>query len=313
MRQHKTVDNSISSDDLSGIRKRYPWIKMFSGDIECYIPPGYYDKLLKEYTFGGKSDLDIFRLYLKSLTLKPGCRVLELGGGTGRATKVFLDAIKNFGALDVIDLSPGMVSYLSRRFSRNRNVLVRTADNVDYLNKTKRKYDLVYSLWSFSHSAHQHMADEGLRRGSKYTENSLEGFIKGNINPRGNFFVMHFDSLSEEQRILMKQWAKDFHIFKKRSRQSPSKRLLDKILKNLNGVYIHGLTTKYYAGDQILYNSLDELLEIFLNFHMETEYNRSRYLKRALRDISNDAHKYCQPNGTYLIRPGCFVYSFQRL
>ena len=45
------------------LRKRYPWLKKTTS-IEEYIEPDYYDYLLRDYIFEGKSDLNHFRNFL---------------------------------------------------------------------------------------------------------------------------------------------------------------------------------------------------------------------------------------------------------
>ncbi len=50
-----------------------------------------------------------------------------------------------------------------------------------------------------------------------------------------SFFLIHFDSLSEEQKILMRQYRKFFPLFKSKIKQSPSKLILDEVLNFFDG------------------------------------------------------------------------------
>jgi len=49
---------------MGNLIKKYPWLNIHSESIEDYIPPDYYDNLLKDYVFLGKLDLDFFKSYL---------------------------------------------------------------------------------------------------------------------------------------------------------------------------------------------------------------------------------------------------------
>lgn len=308
-----TIDNSLEQNDLKKLLKKRPWLKEFSRNIEHYMLPAYYNKLLKEYIFKRKSDLTLFREYLQTINLAQNSSVLELGCGSGRATAVALSTIKAFSLFDLVDLSPDMISHVTNRFKISRGIKIIQSDNINYLRDTKNKYDLVYSLWSLSHSIHQHLVNKGFKKGSIYVEKCITSFIKNNVNQGGKWFIIHFDSQSDEQKILMKQWSKNFLIFRQNNRQSPSKILIDKVLNSLNGTYITRLVVEHFTGDPIVYSSLNELLEIFLNFHMEMEYNRSRDIEGIIKEISQDVAIFSKSDGTYCIRPGCFIYSFERL
>ncbi|MEX2090700.1 MAG: class I SAM-dependent methyltransferase [Candidatus Paceibacterota bacterium] len=296
----------------ASVTKSHPWLKIHSSSIEEYIPPRYYEKLLKDYVFHKKTDLEYLKHFLESLK-NPRMSILELGSGSGRATDILLRNVGTFKNLDLVDLSPHMIAWLKNKYRNNKNIRVVRSDSVKYLEKTKKKYDFVFSFWSFSHSIHQHMEKSGLKRVSEYLEKCLIRFFTNNLNPGGKFFLFHFDSKSDEQKILMKQWGKFFPIFRDTRRQSPSKLLLDDILKRLQKKkIIEKLEIKHLSGDPISYESLEEALEIFINFHMETEFNRSPRIGEILKEVSSDINKHKIKNGHFLIKPGCFVYTFQK-
>ncbi len=56
--------------------------------VEDYVEPDYYERLLKEYAFSGKTDLDLFGEFLAGLSKKSDVNVLELGSGTGRKSEI---------------------------------------------------------------------------------------------------------------------------------------------------------------------------------------------------------------------------------
>jgi len=76
------------------LHKKYPWLKITT-TIEDYIAPKYYDQLLKDYIFSGKTDLRLFEEYLEIIPHKDFLNVLELGCGSGRAMSVFLNYFKD--------------------------------------------------------------------------------------------------------------------------------------------------------------------------------------------------------------------------
>lgn len=309
---HKQIDDSIDKDTRAKLQKKHSWIKKYSEDIENYIPSNYYDSLLKEYTTGGKSELEIFSEYLEKRNVSNYNSVLELGCGSGRATDIFLAANIPYNKLDLVDLSPDMVSHMKEAHKNATAINIHTDDNINFLSKTNTLYDFVYSLWSLSHSIHQHMVDDGFEKAKDYVMNTLKDFISNRMSPGADFFLIHFDSKSEEQTILMNQWKKNFSIFDQGDKQSPSKQLLDSVLQDLEVKTITDLQITYYRGDPIRYASLEELLEIFLNFHMETEYNRSKNLEKIIEEISKDAEPYKQKDSTYSVGTGFFIYTFKK-
>lgn len=105
------------------------------------------------------------------------------------------------------------------------------------------------------------------------------------MRANGLFFLIHFDSLSQEQRILMRQWKRVFLAFTHLDEQSPSKQIIDKVLLDfdIRGEII--LSINHLQGDAIHYNSEDEVLEIFMNFHLETYFNNSPFTESVINDI----------------------------
>lgn len=296
----------MKESDRDNLTKKYPWLSV-SNSVEEYVSPDYYQKLLKEYSFEGISDVKYLETYISKL--KPST-ILELGCGSGRATKI---PLKKFPSANftLVDLSERMIDFSKKRFGRSK-IKFETLDAVNFLKKTKEQYDLVYSLWSFSHSVHQHVHNLGFDDASRLLRKTLTKFIRKNLKSGGKFFLMHFDSMSDEQRILMRQWKRVFPEFSNLDQQSPSKRILDSVLWDLDNKNEITLSVSHLTGDKILYSSENEVLEIFLNFHMETYFNKTPLLQSVINDVTSRILPYRQSNGMYAIQPGCYIYSFEK-
>lgn len=295
---------------LSDLQQKYPWLKLHADEISEYIPPDYYNRILKEYVFNSVTDLKLFSNYLDSkIKPFPIIRALELGFGSGRATDIFLEHIPRYTSLDMVDLSPQMIDYSQKKYRNQRGISFIHSDTINYFSNAKNKYDFVYSLWSFSHSVHQHLIHDPSK--SEYVKNSILRFIKNNLESNGKLYIIHFDSQSEEQTILFKQWKKVFPIFSDINVQSPSKLLIDEVSNICLREGIGKMSTTHLVGDPIRYDSTNEALETFMNFHMETYFNKSNDVREIIDELKQDFNTYQKENGIY-IKPGCFIYEFEK-
>lgn len=289
----------------------YPWLKIQVKKISDYIPPEYYDSILKDYIFGGKSDLEIFQEYLvRGSSPTSELDILEIGCGSGRSSLVALNFFNRFESFDLVDLSNEMIS-LARIKLGNGKLNFLLDDSIAFLSGCNKKYDLVFSLWNLSHSVHQRMIDYGEEGTIKFVADSVQKFCRNNLKKNGRFFIIHFDSMSNEQIILAKQKYKYFSIFRNIDAQSPSKQLLDHAFIDLHKNGVINLKITHYFGDPIEYGSLSEVLEVFMNFHFETEFNQHKDVSYILDELSTDFQPY-EKNGKYFITPGCFVYEIER-
>ncbi len=290
--------------------QEYPWLNYHPETVTTYLPPDYYDTLLKKYTFGGKLDLDYFQDYF-SRHFQPGQEdVLELGFGSGRATDLLLDSNIGFRSLDLVDLSKDMVTRGREKYEDVPGVAVFESDILDYLQSTTRSYNAVFSLWGFSYSVHHHMNEIGIRNGAKLADSVITKFITQNLKGDGSMFIVHPDILSDEQKIL-----KDLRqptISKTKDKQSSSKRVLDSTLDRLEKLGLVTADCIQLKGDPIRYSNTDEALEIFLNFHMHGYLNRSRRLLRSIDLLKSKFAEY-QRGDEVLISPGCFIYEVTAL
>lgn len=292
--------------------KKYSWLNYYSKDVDDYINPKYYNRLLKEYTFNNLSDLEHFEKYIYSNVNKKNITALELGCGSGRVTDIFLKKITDFKQFDLVDLSQEMIEFSKKRFSKYNNLNFFSQDSINFLKKTNKKYDFVFSLWSLSHSIHDHMSKEGVEKASASIRKILINFIKNKLAKNAVFFLIHFDSLSDEQRIVKRQEAKSSPVYIETNKQSHSKRLIDDVFKFLSKKKIIKFTCKHYIGKTIKYKSINEALETFMNFHMETYFNRSDDLGEIINEIIKDFEPYRRGPKVY-ISPRCFIYTFKKV
>jgi len=295
------------SHDHDKLYSDYPWLKV-STTLEEYVEPDYYDQLLKPYVFDGLTDLDYLRRFVRDSAWPSGpsgIEALELGCGTGRATQVALDEMA-FSRLDLVDLSDRMLREVQRRFSGYGFVEYVNSDAIIYLERTDQTYDFVFSLWSLSHSVHEHLKQPG---GDIRVRRAIEKFFMRNMRQGAKLFLIHFDSLSDEQRILMRQWRKLYPLYNEIDRQSPSKRLLDRVLKNLEEKDIINLNVKHYLGEPIEYGSSEEAMEIFMNLHLESTFNSlDTMVAGVVEELKDYLEGFADGDGVIKVTPGCFVY-----
>lgn len=283
--------------------KEYPWLAK-TNTVEDYLPPEYYQQLLKPYTFGGASDILLLENFLRN---KKPSKVLELGCGSGRASSAAVSMIPT-AEYTFSDLSKRMIEEAKQHLPAKSSFVV--SDAVEYMENTNEVYDLIYTLWSFSHSTHQHIHRLDVEKAEDYISSVIKKFIRENIARDGSFFLIHFDSLSQEQSILMRQWKRVFPAFANIEEQSPSKQIIDKTLLELDTKGEITLSINHLQGDAIHYKSEDEVLETFMNFHLETYFNGPPITESVINDIREQISKYRNEDGSYDIAPGCYVYSF---
>lgn len=291
---------------LQGLYQEHPWLRYYPNGVTDYLPPDYYDSLLKPYTFGGKSDLELFLDDVHERFNPPNDDILEMGSGSGRATDALLSSGIRYRTLDLVDISHDMVTRAREKYANVQGVSVFESDILDYMESTPKAYSYVYSLWGFSYSVHHHMNTIGIRAGRKYAEEVVTKFISHNLVPGGSMFIVHPDTLSDEQRILksLRQPA----VSRVKDKQSSSKRLLDAVLEKLKIQGLIDTQCTHFKGDSIHYLGMEEALEIFLNFHLHASLNRSRRLIGAVDTLTIEFAQY-QQGDEILISPGCFVYS----
>jgi SAM-dependent methyltransferase len=285
-----------------------PWLRRRTTLAE-YVEPDYYNRLLRPYTFPAGTDLDLLRAAVGRSTDRSRFRtVLELGVGTGRAADVILAsaAIERYVG---VDLSGQMIRWSEKRYHADPRVEFTQEDSIKFLLGTNDRFDLVTSLWSFSHSVHQNLGEAGGRARVVEALNRLVGHV---LRPGGTFYLIHFDSLSDEQRILVRQWTKVLPIFSV-DEQSPSKQILDTVLEQLHGSGRVDVRRVHHRGEPIVYGSVDEALEVFINFHLEGFFNDRDDLSEVLAEVEDYLRQFAQPDGKVLVSPGCFEYEIRSL
>lgn len=288
---------------------KYPLLSTSIERVEDYVEPNDYGRLLKPYGSKEKDDLGLFQDFIQNVVASRESlgKVLELGCGPGRSTQAFLEAATT-PDLRLLDLSPRMLAFSKRRFAEQPNISFIESDTISHLETSDELYDLIYSLWSFSHSVHQILIKSGLEEGGKRVKAALRRTIVEMMKPGAGFFVIHVDSKSDEQTILFRQWAKLFPIFKDEVNQTPSKQMFDEVLGELQAEGVIDLEVDHHELEAIEYESIDELLDIFLNFHLESHFNSDDDVDATIQEITEYAQQFKTSDGKYAIKPGCFIY-----
>lgn len=291
---------------------KHPWLEIQT-TVEEYVHPEYYNQIIKDYVFDNKSDIEMFKEWLNQLLTKENPRILELGCGSGRATEVLVDMFQNnWSKLSLLDLSTQMLEFTENKFRKYDNINMINSDTIEFLHENNDVYDVIYSLWSFSHSVHQILTRDGFEAGKEYAQKAIRKLVTQNMSTGSEFFLIHFDSLSEEQKILLEQWTKVFPLFGDLSKQSLSKQLIDEELIRLQNEGIVDLDLQHYIGEEIEYSSEDEALEVFMNFHMESFFNDSEKLPEVMDDLKTYFKGFTDELGKVKIKPGCFVYKVRK-
>jgi ubiquinone/menaquinone biosynthesis C-methylase UbiE len=292
------------------LQDKYPMLRTKIENHSDYVDPNDYGRLLKPYTFNGKNDLKIFQELITSRGEISS--VLELGCGTGRATDSLLETVKP-DTLRLLDLSPKMLDIVRAKYEDFKGADFIQSDTLAHLRESQDQYDLIFSLWSFSHSVHQTMVHgdfEAARSAAKY---SIRRMIIEMMKPGAGFFMIHVDSKSEEQTILFQQWAKQYPLFNGTNQQTPSKKLFDEVFQELSDEGIIDFTVTHNIGEAISYKNLEELLDIFLNFHLESQFNSDEYARETIEEIEEYVEQFKNTDGSYSIKPGSFIYRVNKL
>ena len=100
---------------MSKNEKDYSWIKR-RNVFEEYVEAEYYNKILKDYIFDKKTDIELFSEWLDTINVK-NSKILELGCGTGRVTEALLKKWSEYDELCLLDLSNQMLEYSKKRWN----------------------------------------------------------------------------------------------------------------------------------------------------------------------------------------------------
>lgn len=298
--------------------KRYPMLQTKVANMSDYVAPDDYHRLLKPYVFDGKSDLEMIqesmREYLDVTKDSRGkiTRALELGCGTGRVTDAVREIV-DIDSLHLLDLSPQMLASVKEKYADSDEIEFIQSDSIEYLEQSDIDYDVIYTLWSFSHSVHQILDDHAYLHDVFRVQNAMKRMVRTMMKPGGFFYLTHVDTMSDEQRHLFRQWAREFPMFGDDQHQSPSKLLLDDVFEELEETdEISDLRIERHLGDPIEYSSMEEALDIYLNFHLESHFNEKPEALEVAEDLENSLREFEEDDGRLLVRPGCITYQFQK-
>ena len=285
----------------------HPWLALKPRKQE-YLPPQYYDRILPEYVCDGLPDTSFLREFLKGHAAKSRLPALELGPGTGRCTEILFDERPELhGSLDLMDQSATMIEACVQRFGRAAFRNLYQTDAISGLSRIGEQYSTIVSMWSLSHSVHQHWH----REGNNESGAALRRLFAELLAPAGRFFIMHFDALSEEQRISLRQRRRLYPFFRP-DEQSPSFQVLSQTLQKLKDDGVIAYETKHYRANPIVYRSIEHALEVFMNFHMEAELNQCAATADVLTELERDLIARRRGDGTIAITPAWFIFQGAR-
>ncbi len=301
--------DGMNTDQNKELRERFPWLG-YKYRGKTYLRPEYYLSLLKPYVFGGRSDLELFRDFLVTDQRVHPLRVMEIGAGPGRATKTLVVGPKIEGLL-LIEQSSEMIKAAKSNLDSHLPIQYVVADAIDYLATTHECFDLTFSLWSLSHAIHQRIAALGVSVGSKSVADSVERFLLECMSPGARLFIIHFDPFSPEQRIALRQRSRAFPWLQP-GQPSPSQFILESVFAKLRRRQKANCRVKHLVSSPIVYATLAEALEVFMNFHMEGYFNYSVWLPEVLEELTADLLAFKRPDGSIGVESGCFVYNLER-
>jgi SAM-dependent methyltransferase len=281
-----------------------------------YLSPEYYDRILKKYAThnGLHEDLDLFSNFLNE---RPSCgSVLELGCGSGRATRIITD-LNHYDQLTVTDLSRQMLNFVQSELGTKISEY-EESDHIEFLQKTEKEFDTVISLWSLAHSVFPWYVKHG-QDSFKLIEAIITHFFVTNLKKNGRVFIIQTDGASEEQKLIKKSWLLGDSVLGKNDLQSkyyedfqsPSIRILDSVFSTLieKGIFDpNGTIVQRILGNEIEYSSAEEALEIFMNFHLEGEFNGTEAFMPVYTFLENEFKRILEVKGKLTIGTGFWLY-----
>lgn len=286
----------------------HPWLARTTTLAE-YVSPEYYDNILPPYVFEPGDDLDMFRTHVLRLIGRHPIRdVLELGIGTGRIADALLNVVDP-NLYEGVDLSSQMIEFCGLKYAGTSAISLIKNDSIQHLLDSTRQFDFIFSLWSFSHSVHQNLIfrDDGVKR----VRRGLRRLVLDLLRPGGTFFLIHVDVLSEEQRILTRQWNRVAAVFTE-GEQSPSKAHIDAVVEDLISAGDVVADIKHRVGRKIRYDSLENAMETFLNFHLECYFNDRPELPEVFTEVQDYLRGFVAADGSVQVTPGCFIYELTK-
>lgn len=88
------------------------------------------------------------RELIRALSVEPGARVVELGGGTGRNAEFFGPSLNELARLDIVDICAPLIDVARRRMARRTNVHCTVADATEW--RPEEPVDAVYLSYALT-------------------------------------------------------------------------------------------------------------------------------------------------------------------
>ncbi len=165
--------------------------------------------------------------------------------------------------------------------------------------------------WSFSHSIHQTLEQIYDNNSDPCViDNLIKRFLKVNLKPNGTFYLIHFDSQSEEQSILLKQWAKIHPLYKDHQQESHSFKIIKRTFETVQREGYLDFSIEHLPGKPIIYKTMNEALEVFINFHLEGALQRTKdetIIQSTIEELKEYFSMRQNDKGEIIIQPNCYI------
>ncbi|NLT56877.1 MAG: class I SAM-dependent methyltransferase [Actinomycetales bacterium] len=182
-----------------------------------YLSAETYEQMLPAHYYGGIEDIDLVRdLLVRTLgepPATPSLRVLDLGCGAGRITRVLAPYARQ---LHGTDKSPGMIDRFRTEFPHAHALCADTETVLADHHARGERYDLIGSFWSMSYPLLECFEDTtangvtvtndlgtGTDRARRIVRNLVEL-----LAPGGHLVMLFFDAYSTEQQLVTRLWER---------------------------------------------------------------------------------------------------------
>lgn len=308
-------------DPIIRLKKEHPWLKKPVNALYSNIE--YYEKLISQNKVVQNSDEDYLDCYLEENYQNMG-KVLELGCGTGRMTKILHKYAREIIAADK---NSQMLDAAKKKFLGTSNVHFVLSEMDNYINnaiKTNEisKFNSITSFWGINYMLHY----DFLRinpNGKLINAKSPKEIKKAEVLATRKFkrlleysksgtrlIFFHVRSDTEEQYITRKHLGKVNLLFTS-NRKTPSHKIIEKTLSEMQKEKRLEYSIKY-IDSTVKFENLEMALEIFFNFHLKGYFNKRPECISIFNEIQNDLSGHMLHNGKVKLGTGFILFDILR-
>lgn len=287
---------------------------------DIFDDPSYYLRLLPPYSFEGETDESLLENWLRNQTNKRNKFkvAIDLGCGTGRGTIILAKYAKKVIA---VDINQRMLNFAKTVLKEYRNVELIKDEMFNFISRMVitnfiKKVDLLLFFWSIFYPLNFEFVEISpnfeikLKEPRKALKSCYEKLktLFFNIEKGCKVVIFHYRTDTDEQKIAHKYWKRLFPF--PFGTPSPSRYVLKKFLKENSDI----LQYKWSEVDgKVIFDNLDNALEVFMNFHFHGIFNRRLSIaRRMIQELAEDLRPF-QKNGHYVLSCGCSIIEVTRL